>query len=140
MIRLDLGRVVPSQNATMWRHWRAYQQERDVWYYLIRAQLVPRLPIKRKVYGVILSYRSKQLDYGNLVGGAKPIPDALVKLGYLKDDNPTWCEFVYAQEIDGRELTVVCLSTDRPLTVADAKTTPPQPTIPGRLQTTGTPA
>lgn len=45
----------------------------------------------------IISYRKRLLDYGNLVGGAKPIPDALVALGWLWDDSPEWSEVVYEQ-------------------------------------------
>ena len=34
------------------------------------------------------SYRSRPLDQDNLIGGFKPILDALVGLGVLKDDGP----------------------------------------------------
>ena len=39
------------------------------------------------------------VDYANLVGGAKPIPDNLIRLGYLKDDSPRWfrCEYLQTQ-------------------------------------------
>ncbi len=44
-------------------------------------------------------YRKPQrhFDYGNLVGGAKPIPDALITLGVITDDNPDCFSCEYSQ-------------------------------------------
>lgn len=92
---ITIKRRLPSQNESTFGHWRKYVKERDMWYALIRAQLTPQLMTPGKMRGKISSYRVRLLDYGNLVGGAKPIPDALVKLGYLNDDSPAWftCEY-----------------------------------------------
>jgi hypothetical protein len=43
------------------------------------------------------SFRRNLLDSDNLVGGIKSIRDCLVKLGWLVDDSPQHCEFVYCQ-------------------------------------------
>ncbi len=94
---ITIKRLLPSQNKSAWSHWRVYAKERDVWYAMIRAKLTPRKPPEHKVLVAIVSYRNREIDYGNLVGGAKPIPDALVKLGYLKDDKPKWMECSYKQ-------------------------------------------
>ena len=42
-------------------------------------------------------YRAKVLDDENVGGGTKPITDALVELGILKDDSPEWLELTHFQ-------------------------------------------
>jgi hypothetical protein len=96
---ISILRAVPSQNATTYAHWSKYARERDTWMALLRAQLTPRNPPTVKMRMRIHTYRKRKLDYGNLVGGAKPIPDCLVRLGYLKDDSPDWMECAYAQTV-----------------------------------------
>ncbi len=92
-----IRRKVPSQNASMYRHWSAYTAERDAWFVLLRAKLSPRQAIAAPVRMAIRSYRTRLIDFANLVGGAKPIPDCLIRLGYLKDDSPRWFECDYQQ-------------------------------------------
>ncbi len=92
-----IRRRLPSQNASMYRHWRTYTTERDAWFVLLRAKLRPRPPVDAPVRMAIRSYRTRLIDFANLVGGAKPIPDCLVRLGYLKDDSPHWFECEYQQ-------------------------------------------
>lgn len=94
-----IHRRVPSQNASMYRHWRAYTAERDAWFILLRAQLPPRNPPDQPVRLILRSLRTRLVDYANLVGGAKPIPDCLIRLGYLKDDSPRWFSCEYYQSI-----------------------------------------
>jgi ABC-type branched-subunit amino acid transport system ATPase component len=43
--------------------------------------------------------RTRLVDYANFVGGAKPIPDCLIRLGYLKDDSPRWFHCDYYQSV-----------------------------------------
>lgn len=90
-------RRVPSQNASQYGHWRTYTKERDMWFVLLRAQLPPRRAPEHAIRMQLRSYRTRLVDYANLVGGAKPIPDCLVKLGYLKDDSPRWFHCDYFQ-------------------------------------------
>lgn len=100
-------RRVPSQNASQYAHWSAYTKERDAWFVLLRAQLPPRVPPDQPVRLVLRSYRTRLVDYANLVGGAKPIPDSLIRLGYLKDDSPRWffCEYQQFQVAKAEERT-----------------------------------
>ena len=101
-----IKRKVPSQNQSQYRHWSLYHQEKEAWYILLRAQFAPRKPREEPMRMVLRSYRSRLMDYANLVGGAKPIPDALIRLGVLKDDSPRWfhCEYYQFQvpKIDER--------------------------------------
>ena len=94
---LVIRRKVPSQNQSQYRHWSLYMKEKELWFALIRAQLPPRQPIQEPVRLCLRSYRVRLMDYANLVGGAKPIPDALVRLGHLKDDSPRWFHCDYFQ-------------------------------------------
>ncbi len=105
-----IRRRVPSQNASMYRHWSAYTAERDAWFVLLRCQLPPRrAPPEVAVRMAIRSYRQRLVDFANLVGGAKPIPDCLIRLGYLKDDSPKWfnCEYLQLQVKKSEERTEI---------------------------------
>jgi hypothetical protein len=92
-----IRRKLPSQNDALYRHWRKYTTERDVWFVLLRAQLPPRQQVEVPVTMAIRAYRTRLMDYANVVGGAKPIPDCLIRLGYLKDDSPKWFSCTYEQ-------------------------------------------
>jgi len=93
--RVVIVRRLPSQNLSQYRHWRTYTKERDTWFLLLRAQLPPVIQVAEPRRIAIHSYRTRMIDYANLVGGAKPIPDCLVRLGYLRDDSPAWfvCDY-----------------------------------------------
>jgi hypothetical protein len=71
--------------------------------------LPPIRPVAEPVRIRLSSYRVRLVDYANLVGGAKPIPDALVRLGYLKDDGPRWffCDYFQIQVPREDERTVI---------------------------------
>lgn len=90
-------RRIPSQNTAQYRHWRTYSRERDAWFILLRACLPPRPPVDAPVAMAIRSYRTRLCDYANLVGGSKPIPDCLIRLGYLRDDGPGHFRCTYEQ-------------------------------------------
>lgn len=99
-----IHRRVPSQNQSQYRHWSHYAKERDAWFLLIRAQLPPRAtPPDHPVRIVLRSLRTRLVDYANLVGGAKPIPDALIRLNWLRDDSPRWFHCDYHQSVVPKE-------------------------------------
>lgn len=103
MIRITIPRKLPSQND--WSNKRgmaaqfAYTKERKAWHVLLRSILTPRTPPTGHVRAEICSHRTHELDYGNLVGGAKPIPDVLKALGWIRDDCPKYFTCVYKQVI-----------------------------------------
>lgn len=43
------------------------------------------------------SGREKEMDHANMVGGAKGMVDAMVRVGLLVDDSPKWFEAEYLQ-------------------------------------------
>jgi hypothetical protein len=61
--------------------------------------LPPRDPPGHPIRLSLRSYRTRLVDYANLVGGAKAIPDCLKRLGYIHDDSPRWffCEYSQIQ-------------------------------------------
>jgi hypothetical protein len=81
----------------------AYAKVRDLWIYEFRAaRLAHRIPqatgprrlVARRQY----SGREQERDFVNLVGGFKPIVDAMVREGLLVDDKPALLADEYAQE------------------------------------------
>ena len=51
----------------------------------------------------VMGKGQREFDYGNLVGGCKPIPDVLQELRLIHDDSPKWVTIEYKQrklEID----------------------------------------
>ena len=102
----DIRLAIPSQNVTQYAHWSKYHAIKKSWLYALRAALgtapatLGRSP--RRVE--IIAWRSREMDYANLVGGAKPIPDALTRLGWLVDDSPQWMVCSYEQRLEkGRQ-------------------------------------
>jgi hypothetical protein len=84
---------IESQNSTQYAHWRACHK----WRRLLSIMGYERNPNVGKRWVRITSYRSRLLDHGNLVGGCKPIPDALKRLGWIEDDTPELVEIEYLQ-------------------------------------------
>lgn len=68
------------------------------------VESVPTAEDKRRVmitrqYGKGKSGRWKRdYDYGNLVGGCKPLLDAMTELGFIVDDRPSMLSDYYFQE------------------------------------------
>jgi len=48
----------------------------------------------------VMSYRQRPFDDDNLIGGLKPVRDALIDAGYIRNDDSSAAEFVYKQEKD----------------------------------------
>lgn len=71
---------------------------------------LPRTP-KRVVITRYWAKRQRAFDHANLVGGAKPLVDAMVRVGLLVDDSPEWFEGYYrqARDPDGRGWTVIVI-------------------------------
>lgn len=52
----------------------------------------------------------RELDYGNMVGGAKPIPDVLIEMGTIVDDKPAHFACNYLQRrCAGESYTLITL-------------------------------
>lgn len=78
-----------------------YKKYRDLWQLPILATL-GKNPDGTKIHTYLIiirftGYRARLFDYGNLVGGSKPIPDTLKAFGWIKDDSPKWISESYFQ-------------------------------------------
>lgn len=96
-MRWFIPKKIESQNKFAYSHWRKYQKYARQWEdsigWIMRDSTLPAS--FRNIY--ILSIRKRLIDEGNLVGGAKPLPDALKKFGWIVDDSPKWCKIKYEQ-------------------------------------------
>lgn len=124
MITLDLPFATPSQNELKHWHFGKLKKWRDTVCMIIRQRLLSAgvaptwQPIlagtgRRKaepLFGVVprrmrvrfVRYSAGRLDKGNLIGGMKPLLDALVLEGVLFDDSTQWLDDAYEQQSAGR--------------------------------------
>lgn len=80
-------------------NWR-YKRYRQTWQNMLAIKMGrPDHPVDFKVFLRVTSVKkhSRKFDHSNLVGGAKPIPDALKRLGWIVDDSPAWLVDEYHQ-------------------------------------------
>jgi hypothetical protein len=80
----------------------AYKAHRDDLGLLIKhsAQqhgITPATGLRRVVVTRLYGHRGRRMDRPNLVGGCKPVLDALVRAKLLRDDSERWCIDHYAQ-------------------------------------------
>jgi len=126
----------PSQNTMKKWHWSKYSAFRDGLCWYIRQHLVS-MKVAAKWTSIqpgtrrgdpdnlnlwaappcmsrveIIRHSPGTLDYGNHVGGCKPLLDALVIEGLLWDDAPRWLADFYHQETckKGESKTIVEVS------------------------------
>lgn len=102
-----------SQNATQYSHWKKYYEYKRMWEVALRAKLgSARRPPPDFARCTIESLRSRTMDHANLVGGAKPIPDILQKLGYIADDSPEHfhCEYIQTKCKRSEERTIIWIN------------------------------
>lgn len=77
--------------------------QRKEWFKWLRSETGLGLPIwhkgkKRAVHVVrVVSGAMRKMDKSNLYGGVKPLEDALITLGWIKDDSEKWCELEVSQ-------------------------------------------
>lgn len=99
---IEIPKRIESQNVYNKWHWskragNGKRSEKMSWYWNILSACGRRA---RKPYlkAYILSFRKgRLLDEANLIGGAKPLVDALVDAGLLKDDDVESCKIHYYQ-------------------------------------------
>ena len=101
-LMLTLPAPTPSQNEYGQWHWaKRHKWTRTAEMFLgavLRRSgwIAPAQPVRMSVE--VVRYSAGTLDEGNLIGGAKGLIDALVRLGLLHDDSPRWCACTYRQE------------------------------------------
>lgn len=91
-----------NQVGTNHRNNHKYRGARRSWaYYLQRhgALDIPPAEGKRRIFFTRhYGKRKRPFDYGNLVGGFKPLLDMIVDCDLLIDDKPKYCAEYYSQQ------------------------------------------
>lgn len=113
-IEIVIKRRTPAGNKSTFGHWRDYAKERDIWSVLIRAKLPPKQKPAHRVKILVTSYRVNLQDRVNFEAGCKPIPDALVRLGYLRDDAIAWLDDTYRQIKSARAFECTVIRIENP--------------------------
>lgn len=96
---LVVQRALPSQNERDKWHWSRRHRDSQIWEILFRATTF-RPPVRPTslVWVRITSLRAQLMhDDANLRGGAKGMVDALVRLGFLRDDSDEFARIRYRQ-------------------------------------------
>jgi len=102
-VQFFIERVTPSNNVLLRTHWRQKGRDQKIWDQLVRAACGRRPDATTKQHVTITRYSPPSatgwipLDYDNLVGGAKPLVDALTHAGVIVGDKPEWVKVEYGQ-------------------------------------------
>lgn len=106
-------RLVESQNKTTYSHWRAHYDDKKDWYSRILSTFYKyrgiKLPWSHWSLTRIYTGRHRELDYANLVGGAKPLIDSLIDCGIIEDDKRVNFVCDYDQNRGKVNATKLCL-------------------------------
>ena len=101
MITFTIPWPTQSQNVYGKGHWSKRHRATQRYELALHGDMLRRRltgwSAKGKRRVTITRYSSGTLDQGNLVGGCKPLIDAMVRLGLLVDDTPELLEDHYAQ-------------------------------------------
>jgi len=87
-MRFEIWRETPSANVFKRMHWAKVRIQRSIWAEEFLLCLRKRITLKPPVKIKITSYRSRLLDFDNLVGGTKLLVDGLRDAGVIEDDSP----------------------------------------------------
>jgi hypothetical protein len=108
--RVVIDWVPPTLNQTLRRHWTKYRAARRLAYaYLLTsAGRAPRVWSTAGCVRVhVRMFRRRSMDQDGAHGACKPLFDALVELGWARDDSPACMEQIVAP---------VAVTRDRPRT------------------------
>ena len=93
---------------------RAYRGARRAWARSLKKAsngVAPAEKARRIFFTRFWGRGKRAYDFGNLVGGFKPLLDEIVRAGYLIDDAPKWCSEYYRQyrSADGTDYVIIVL-------------------------------
>jgi hypothetical protein len=94
-------RSVASQNKSTYSHWRVYYNDKTNWRKRVLLAFKDHIGIilPWSDWHLIRTYKhpSKEMDYANFIGGAKPLIDALIFHGIIYDDANKYFQCEYTQ-------------------------------------------
>lgn len=112
MLTITLPLEVPSRNVLDKMHW----SKRHAFTRMVECMLWPYCRGDYKAKGprslTITAYRKRKLDRDNLIGGLKGPIDALVRLGFLIDDDEAHCSITYNQELCGKSKPITVITIE----------------------------
>lgn len=113
-VTFRLNRLISSQNKTTYSHWTVHHRDKRAWKKVIAVQLASLrglyLPYSEWHIERVYAHPKREMDFANLVGGAKPLIDCLSEEGIIVDDAPRYFTCTYKQrrgESNHTELTLV---------------------------------
>jgi len=121
-MKLELDRIPPSLNKMRLMGPYAYRDLRILWEHDLKygtqgASHTEQFRLQAQEAGKMIVtihvYRRKDLDYDNLVGGCKPVLDALVNVRYLRDDSPQHITVTYLQASPFKPRTVITIEPEK---------------------------
>jgi hypothetical protein len=88
-LRVTLNTLPKSLNKKLAMHWAKRQKENKAWDMMIACAVRDKLPKKplEKAVIHITRHNYRMLDYDSVVASCKPVVDALVTAGVIKDDS-----------------------------------------------------
>jgi hypothetical protein len=93
VVSFTLPWVPPALNRALRSHWAPRRQTlHTATALLLAAGAGGREPERSPVRVTIQMYRRNGMDQDGAAGACKPIFDALVRLGWARDDRPRWME------------------------------------------------
>lgn len=105
--RCALAHDVVSYNVSQGQHWshktKSTNQKKKIWIPLLRSSEGLDIPVmqgrNRRMVKItrVVTGRMRLFEKVNLYAAAKPVEDALVKLGWLTDDAKKYCELLVEQ-------------------------------------------
>jgi len=110
-ILLVLPVIMPSLNNQLRAHWAVRKRTKDNAAWHLRAVMGRKsIEHRDRFANVIITVysnapklaggRARRLDTDNLIGGQKPLVDALKQAGIMKDDSPKWAAITYLENRD----------------------------------------
>jgi hypothetical protein len=94
-VRFAIPWTPPSLNVALRQHWSERRKSlQTVAGFIMQAVGRPQEPERGRVRVKIEMFRRNMLDADNAMAGCKPVFDALVRLGWARDDSLRWMEQV----------------------------------------------
>ena len=111
VVHIPLG--IQSQNKTTYAHWTAHHRDKTRWLDQVGVSFAEwknmRLLWSRWRIERVYKPPKREFDFGNLVGGAKPLVDCLTEHGVIFDDSPRFFTCDYSQYKGDANKTIITL-------------------------------
>lgn len=105
-ISFSIDAVSQSQNPWERIHWSARAKDKDYWFWLIKAKLGVKEPLKEQRLVHIVRVGERMIDDQNVPAGCKYIVDALQTFGHIYRDSRQWTRVTFDQR--------KCISGEKP--------------------------